>query len=135
MNKTKLAYCGDIFSECPRYIATKSGSIDALKESALLMDKIGWPRDLENPEAMKCNGCEDIENCEYGVKECCLDKGLQNCGQCEGYLCENIKKAFEITAGYEVKFKSILNQKEYAIFQKAFFSKKQNLEEVHKSLF
>ncbi len=131
---TKIAYCGDDCSECPRYLATMSGNIEELRESAILMGKVGWPRDLENPDRMKCRGCEDIENCEYSVKECCIKQGLANCGMCGDYPCELINKAFEITAVNAKNFKTILSPDEYEIFKIAFFSKKKNLETINKLL-
>ncbi|MBN1802591.1 MAG: DUF3795 domain-containing protein [Candidatus Lokiarchaeota archaeon] len=128
----KIAYCGDDCSECPRYLATINGSLDMLRESAILMEKVGWHHDLDNLDKMKCYGCEDINECEYGVKDCCIVRGVANCGACNEYPCVLINKAFDITATYVEKFKTILSSAEYDTFQKAFFSKKKNLDEINK---
>jgi len=128
VRKIKLAYCGDNCSKCPRYVATLSGDIEKLKESAILMKKAGWGRDMSDIEGLKCLGCQDIESCEYGVKECCIERGIENCGQCVNYPCAQISKAFEITRGYAENFKSILSKEEYNIFHEAFFLKKENLD-------
>ncbi|MFX1274193.1 MAG: DUF3795 domain-containing protein [Promethearchaeota archaeon] len=127
----KLAYCGDNCTACPRYVATISGSLEQLKESAKLMEKVGWGRDMENIEGLKCRGCQDIESCEYGVKECCLEKNIENCGLCEDYPCSLINKAFEITSVNAEKFKDILTTQQYDIFHKAFFLKKEYLDKEH----
>ena len=60
----KLAYCGDCCNYCPRYTATLSGSREKLEEVAILMSKVGWNQYLDNPEKIKCQGCQDIEICE-----------------------------------------------------------------------
>ena len=128
MRKIKLAYCGDDCSKCPRYVATISGDIEKLKESAMLMAKAGWERDTDDLEGLKCSDCQDVESCEYGVKECCLEKQIDNCGQCVSYPCSLINEAFEITRGYADNFINILSKKEYEIFHEAFFLKKENLD-------
>jgi hypothetical protein len=130
MTLNKLAYCGDCCNHCPKYIATLSASTKKLKEAGILMQKVGWRYDLDFPENMKCRGCEDVEHCEYDVKECCIEKNLSNCGECEDYPCPKINRAFEITRINADKFKSILTAEEYEIFRKAFFLKKENLDRV-----
>jgi hypothetical protein len=126
----KIAYCGDCCDHCPRYTATLNGSMDKLKEAAILMKKVGWRHDIGTPEKMICNGCQDIESCEYGVKECCLEKNIENCGVCSDYPCSKIQNAFEITRINAEKFKKILSNKEYETFHKAFFLKKENLDKL-----
>lgn len=124
----KIAYCGDNCSYCPKYIATLSGSIEKLNQAGLLMKKVGWRYNLVEPEKMKCEGCQDVEECEYGVKECCIERKIENCGMCIDYPCSKIEKAFEITELNIEKFKKILSNEEYELFRKAFFLKKENLE-------
>ena len=70
----RLAYCGDDCSICPRYVATLSGSKDQLKKAAELSKKVGWSLEKTAPEEFICHGCQDIESCEYNVKECCIEK-------------------------------------------------------------
>ena len=130
----KLAYCGDCCNDCPRYIATLSGSKEKLRETALLMKKVGWTRDIDHPEKSKCHGCEDVELCEYRVKECCIEQDINNCGECSDYPCVKIQKAFEITQDNSEKFKMILSEEEYKMFNKAFFLKKKNLDNIRKGL-
>ena len=126
----KLAYCGDLCNYCPRYVATLSGNEEELKKVSKLMKKVGWSYNLEEPEKMKCLGCQDVKSCEYNVKECCIERKLKNCGNCISYPCVKIEKAFEKTQNYAKNFKSILSPEEYEIFRKAFFLKKLNLDKV-----
>lgn len=129
----RLAYCGDDCSICPRYNATLDGSEEALKKVAELMVRVGWNEEkVKDPEKLKCRGCQDIENCEYGVKECCLERKIVNCGECSDYPCPQIEKAFEITNGYAVKFRDILSKEEYKMFHQAYFLKKENLDNINK---
>ena len=128
MSIKKLAYCGDCCTFCPRFIATLSGSREKLKDVAYLMKKVGWHYSLDDLEENKCEGCQDVENCEYGIKECCIERNIKNCGKCIDYPCSKIEKAFRITAGYVDQFKNILSKEEYEIFRKAYFLKKENLE-------
>lgn len=129
----KLAYCGDVCNFCPRYIATLNGNEEELRKAAELMKKVGWPYNLEEPEKMKCLGCQDVKSCEYEVKECCLERNLKNCGMCISYPCVKIEKAFEKTQRNAESFKNILSNEEYGIFRRAFFLKKYNLDMVKKN--
>lgn len=128
----KLAYCGDLCNECPRYIATLKNDYDEFKKVAFLMKKVGWRYDLDVVENMRCNGCQDVENCEYSVKECCLEKNINSCGECTVYPCLKLNQAFKITRANTEKFKTILTKEEYNIFARAFFSKQANLDQRSK---
>jgi len=128
MPTNKIAYCGDNCTFCPKYSANLIGSRKEKINIAILMKKVGWRYNLEEPKKMKCRGCQDVEECEYGVKECCIERNIENCGQCIDYPCSKIEKAFEITEINVEKFKNILSKEEYEIFRKAFFLKKEYLE-------
>jgi hypothetical protein len=130
----KIAYCGDCCDYCPRYTATLCNSKEKLIEAAVLMKKVGWSHNINYPEKLICHGCQDIEACEYGVKECCMEKNIENCGICIDYPCSKIKKVFEKTRLNAVKFKKILSKKEYEIFHKAFFLKEHNLETIRNKI-
>ena len=124
----KIAYCGDNCAYCPKYSSNLIGNRKKLKSVALLMKKVGWRYNLADPEKMKCRGCQEVEKCEYGVKECCIERKVPNCGKCINYPCPIIEKAFEITEINIEKFKKILSKEEYDLFQIAYFQKKENLE-------
>jgi hypothetical protein len=128
VNKVKLACCGDVCDLCPRYTATLSGDKEKLKAVAVLLKKVGWRDRVVSEEEVICQGCETYKgDCEFGVRECCLEKNIGNCGECDDYPCDKIQRAFEINRENAEKFKRILSSEEYEIFDRAFFSKKENL--------
>ena len=130
--RIKLACCGDDCSSCPRYIATLNKNEDKLRGIAILWKKIGWRKNIDPPETLVCYGCDTFnETCEYGVRECCIEKNNENCGKCESYPCDKIETAFETTRNNAEKYKDILSKEDYEIFVKAFFSKKNNLDKVN----
>ncbi len=112
-----------------------SGDKEKLIEAMKLSKKVGWNLEKNDPELFKCTGCQDVESCEYNIKECCLEKKIDNCGQCESYPCSKMDKAFEITAWYAEKFKNILTPEEYEIYHDAYFLKKENLDKIFKETF
>lgn len=129
----KLACCGDDCSFCPRYIATLNQDEHKLREIAVLWQKIGWRENIDPPETLACYGCETFNRpCEYCVRECCMEKSIENCGKCKSYPCDRIEKAFEITRMNVERFKDILSKDDYEIFIKAYFSKKENLDKVYR---
>jgi len=129
----KLASCGDDCSFCPRYNATLNKDERKLRAIAILWNKIGWRENIDPPETLVCYGCETFNRpCEYGVRECCIEKNIENCGKCESYPCDRIENAFKITRNYVEKYKDILSKEDYEIFAKAFFSKKDNLDKVNR---
>jgi hypothetical protein len=124
----KIAYCGDCCTYCPKYFANLSDNKKKQKHVGVLMKRVGWRYNLDEPEKMKCRGCQDVEECEYNVKECCIERNIENCGKCIDYPCSKIENAFEITDINIEKFKKILSKGEYELFRKAFFLKKEYLE-------
>lgn len=129
----KLACCGDDCGFCPRYDATLNQDKQKLKEIAVLWQKIGWRENIDSPETLACYGCETFNRpCEYRVRECCIEKKIENCGKCESYPCAKIEKAFEITRMNVERYKKILSKEDYEIFMKAYFLKKENLDKVNR---
>ena len=127
----KLACCGDNCNFCPRYTATLSNDVEKLKEIAILWKNVGWRKNVDAPEELRCLGCEFFtEPCAYNVKECCKEKNIENCGKCIEYPCLKIKKAFERIQINAEKFKGILSKEMYEIFHKAFFLKQENLDKI-----
>lgn len=52
-----MGVCGDMCDYCPRYIATQSGSVEKLKEVAVLWFKAGARSGVMPAEEMACLGC------------------------------------------------------------------------------
>lgn len=128
----KLAFCGNDCNNCPRYIATQTGSIERLKEVAALWYRVGYRDKIVPPEDMICRGCSSANWCSYTIRECALEKSVENCGKCKNYPCEKVLKIFERNELFAEKSKKICSKEEYECLQKAFFSKKENLDKVYK---
>jgi len=128
----ELGFCGDDCNCCPRYIATQSGDADRLKELAAIWKTLGWQDTIVPPEEMVCHGCASVNWCIYEIRECALQKEVDNCGKCENYPCEKVLKAFKRTESYAEDCKERLSKENYECFQKAFFSKKENLDRANK---
>ena len=120
----KLAYCGDRCDLCPRFRATQSDSPEDWKQARDIIAKVGWASPSCRPGGMGCGGCEDILNCEYGVKECCIERAIPNCGHCPEYPCARIEKVFRTTESREKQFQKFLTPEEYALLEKAFMEKR-----------
>jgi len=128
----KLALCGDDCNACPRYIATRSGSLERLEEVATVWKRVGWRDAILPPEEMICHGCAPAKWCRYDdIRKCGQEKGVGNCGMCRNYPCEKIKKVFEQSESYARVCKEHCSKKDHECFLKAFFSKKENLDRVH----
>ncbi len=129
----KLGFCGDDCNVCPRYIATQSGDVEQLKKVAALWYRVGYRNKIVPPEELACPGCFSRTKCDrMYVRECALKKGVENCGKCKNYPCENATKAFEQTATFAKKIKNKCLEEEYERLKKAFFEKKKNLDRVNR---
>ncbi|MFW9988025.1 MAG: DUF3795 domain-containing protein [Candidatus Odinarchaeota archaeon] len=125
MFKIKIARCGDDCSYCPRYHLNLKNNKKYLTEIAALFMNIGWRDCIEPLETIRCMGWDFFDGiCEYNIRECCLEKKIDNCGICEDYPCNKIERAFEITKENIEKFRSILSKEQYHTFDKAFFKRK-----------
>ena len=131
----KNGCCGDICEICPRYVATRSGDEKRLKEVAALWQIVGWWEDKESPKELICHGCASINHCDLGIKDCVLEKGIENCGQCTDYPCARLLDIFENNGKEAGVCKAQFSASDYQIFQEAFFSKKERLDKIHKEKF
>ncbi len=127
-----LGLCGDDCNYCPRYLATVSSDEERLKEVAIMWQMIGWRNSVCSPEDMLCQGCASVKTCGLGIKECVIENGIDNCGKCGDYPCEKLVKIFEDNRKEAIISKDRLSKQDYALFQKAFFSKKERLNKIHR---
>ena len=129
----KLAFCGDDCNVCPRYIATQSGKTERLKEVATMWQRAGWRDAIVPHEEMICHGCALVKWCRYDdIRKCARENGIDNCGKCNNYPCKKIQKVFEQSDSYAKACKENCSKEDYECFHKAFFSKKEKLDRVHK---
>jgi len=131
-----LGFCGDDCNACPRHIATQSGNVEQLKEVAAIWKRAGWRGTIVSPDEMVCHGCASVKWCRYDdIRKCAQDKRIDNCGQCGDYPCGKVIKVFEQTKSYAKACKENCSDEDYECFRKAFFSKKDRLDKIHKEHF
>ncbi len=120
----RLTFCGIDCNFCPRYIATKSGSEEKLKSVAGLWFKCGWRDKVVPANEMVCRGCLTMNWCRFGIRECAMERKMENCGKCRDYPCDKIHKAFENIDPYSKKAKKCVQQRNLNKCKMPFFSKK-----------
>lgn len=104
------AYCGITCSECPAFLATRNDDTEGLKRVAEM-----WSSDdLEiKPDDIICDGCL-TGHTRYAVfcsdcaaRACAIDKGLENCGHCDDYPCDNLTRVFEMVPEAKAKLDEV----------------------------
>ncbi len=94
-----VSYCGIICGECPAYIATKED--DDTKRRDLAEQ---WSKQFDfemKPEDINCDGCMSDSERKLGycstceIRNCGMEKGLENCAYCNEYTCEKLDKFHE----------------------------------------
>ena len=92
----KVSFCGFDCTECPAYIATMEGDHGKLEEMARAHST--EERTLTAEDAM-CDGClgeTPNEGALYcTVRECALEKEVENCAHCSGYSCDKLDSLLE----------------------------------------
>jgi hypothetical protein len=135
MNKVNIiSICGDICSECPRYIATLSEDMASLEYLAALWHRLGFRDRVLPPEEMKCTGCNKKKDCNHGINTCEHLGIKNNCGECDHFPCDKIKIVFEKTRETERLCKTKCTPGEYTEFDHAFFMKQQILGKINRDL-
>jgi hypothetical protein len=133
--KQVISICGDVCSECPRYLATLANDHDELQRVAELWFRLGFRDKVVSLEEIKCKGCHTQKQCGYGLTGCKNLTGLANCGECLLFPCEKFDLVFEKTEKGDELCKTRLNALEYAQFKRAFFLKKEILSAIHQFKF
>ena len=130
-----ISACGDICSECPRYMATQSSDNNKLEEIAQLWHRLGLRDHVVGIEEIKCTGCNKKPNCGYGITTCEHLSGKENCGECELFPCPKFDEIFRNSDKYDEICRQFCNPTEYSQLRKAFFQKKEVLSNIHQSKF
>ncbi len=126
-----IAACGNDCSACPRYVAHPFEKTDEqLRHTAELWMRIGYRDHVVANQEISCTGCKPENWCRYRVVKCCEDLGISTCAGCPDYLCENMKKCFEVTRSFEPKCREACTEQEFEQINKAFFEKEKNLSEL-----
>jgi hypothetical protein len=126
----RLACCGDDCNYCPRYTGAANNDKEILKRAAEIWYKIGWRDRVLSPGEMRCYGCLSVKNCAYGIKECCVERKIDNCGYCAEMPCGRLKEMFRRNKKYREISKTLLPEKEYEIFKMAFWMKEKRLKRI-----
>ncbi len=94
MSKPLIAACGLDCSQCEAYVATQANDLLALEAIA---EK--WRVEYHAPgisaDTILCDGCmvegRKIGHCaECQIRQCVVERGLQNCAACADYPCEQL---------------------------------------------
>jgi hypothetical protein len=126
-----IGICGDNCLHCPRHTAAQNGGAKELEEVKELWVRLGL-RDLAFPaQDMACFGCRPENKCAYSeLRACAREREIDNCGLCKGYPCELINAAFEKSEKLRSHAARVCTPGEMDALHKAFFSKRQNLDQM-----
>lgn len=122
--KEIITLCGDSCLDCPRYNAH---SAEELKEVAELWYKVGWRDSVVSNEEIQCSGCSSHKECPYQLIDCTREHNVAKCNQCAAFPCAKISNMLKRAEEYKKKCKKLCSIDEYAILEKAFFEKENNL--------
>ncbi len=120
----KITLCGDNCMECPRY---NSHSDEKLEKVAELWYRVGWRQSVVSNEEIACTGCSSNKQCTYQLVECTKEHGVNKCNQCIEFPCMKINDMLKRSSEYKAKCKKVCSKQEYAVLEKAFFDKENNL--------
>lgn len=128
-----IGICGDNCAYCPRYIATQNGSAIELEKVKELWVRLGFIDPAVPVNDMACSGCRPENKCAYKeLRTCVYKKGIENCGSCHNYPCELINAAFDKSDKLRSHAIRVCTQEEMDMLNKAFFSKKQYFDTIHR---
>ena len=94
MSEKLTAYCGLVCTDCPAYIAKRTGDGALRAETA---ERWSGPNFSVAAEEVSCDGCavpggdrfKYCDACE--VRRCASSRGVATCAACEEYGCETLE--------------------------------------------
>lgn len=129
----KISVCGDICSDCPRYIATATNDIQELEKIAELWYRLGLRDKILSPEELKCTGCNKDKFCSHNINKCEYLDGINNCGECDNFPCDKIISVFQKTDNADETCRDKCSDSEYNSLSKAFLMKRQVLTDINEN--
>ena len=127
-----IAYCGLICTDCSSYIATQKNDLEA-KEAEVVKWREMFNKassDIEiDTDFVTCDGCLAFEvklsgHCSVcDVRNCGIEKKVENCGYCKEYPCPKIEKLFD-------DFSKVLNIEDFFGYS---YNPRDVLNEIHNS--
>jgi hypothetical protein len=128
-----IGVCGDDCSYCPRYSATQNGKSEDLERVKELWVRLGFWDPAFPAKDLTCHGCGPNNRCAYPeLRTCAYKKNSENCGLCNAYPCELMRDAFVRTERLHPLAMSKCTSEEMDILNKAFFHKKQVLDQINR---
>jgi len=107
-----IGYCGLTCTKCEAFVATKKDDERARRRIAS-----SWSRHFGRkfePEDIYCDGCLKENGRHSGycreiceIRPCAQARKVKNCGYCEDYVCEKLKKFFVIAPRAKVTLNKI----------------------------
>ena len=85
------------------------------------------------PEKISCDGCMSddprlIDNA-CPVRPCVMEKGLNNCSECENYICDKLKERLVIYKEIKDRLNHVIPEDDYSCFIRPYENKKR-LQEI-----
>lgn len=99
MEEKIIAFCGIDCTACPAYIAHQTDD-DALRKKTAEDWSKAFGMDI-SVQAINCVGClaptgVKINYCqECEIRECAVEKQVENCAYCGDYVCDKLEKWFK----------------------------------------
>ena len=129
---TTIGICGDDCLYCPRYLATQRGKVEELEKVKDLWIRLGLRDPDFSARNLACYGCTPENNCAYPeLRACVYERCIESCGLCEVYPCQFVRAVFEKSEKLCSQALKVCTAEELELLQKAFFSKRENLEKKH----
>ena len=79
------------------------------------------------PDEIYCEGCmtdSPTLDKDCPVRPCVIEKGLENCAQCDDYICEKLKQRIVTYEGIKQKVAKEIPEEDYLCFIKPYENKK-----------
>jgi hypothetical protein len=80
------------------------------------------------PEKIICSGClsENEQLIDQGcpVRPCVIEKGLENCSQCDLYICEKLEERIVVCENVRGRIKGAIPEDDYLCFIRPYENKK-----------
>ncbi len=126
-----IGVCGDNCLYCPRYIATQNRNATELEKVKELWVRLGLRDPTFPARGLSCFGCKPNKECAYSeLRTCAREKGINNCGLCDAYPCDLMNAVFEKSERLRSHAAGICTPGEMEVLDKAFFSKRRNLDQI-----
>ncbi|MCR5794053.1 MAG: DUF3795 domain-containing protein [Solobacterium sp.] len=133
MEEKIIAACGNDCAACPRYTEKPfEKTEEQLKHTAELWYRIGYRDRIVSTEEISCDGCTEDNWCRHRIAACTAGKNIRYCSECSLYPCDRTVTCFAVTASFLENCRKACTAEEFKRIRKAFFEKRENLEERKK---